>query len=175
MKKVAVVGGAGFIGSNIVDTLVDKGIEVVVLDNLSTGYLKNVNKKAKFVECDISKASAENLKSLLKGCKVVFHTAALARVQPSIINPVELDTVTTRLESIGFAPPKAKTMASILIQVAQTEGIGPHDYFTPGEQSLKLTVDTYEVMNTLRPSGNKVGLVAPISNSKSRFKSQIQK
>ena len=91
------------------------------------------------------------------------------------INPVELDTVTTRLESIGFAPPKAKTMASILIQVAQTEGISPHDYFTPGEQSLKLTVDTYEVMNTLRPSGNKVGLVAPISNSKSRFKSQIQK
>ena len=91
------------------------------------------------------------------------------------INPVELDPVTTRLESIGFAPPKAKTMASILIQVAQTEGISPHDYFTPGEQSLKLTVDTYEVMNTLRPSGNKVGLVAPISNSKSRFKSQIQK
>tara|TARA_R110002153_G_scaffold92084_1_gene223861 strand:- start:2411 stop:3319 length:909 start_codon:yes stop_codon:yes gene_type:complete len=95
MKKVAVVGGAGFIGSNIVDTLVDKGIEVVVLDNLSTGYLKNVNKKAKFVECDISKASAENLKSLLKGCKVVFHTAALARVQPSIINPVEFDQVNT--------------------------------------------------------------------------------
>ena len=91
------------------------------------------------------------------------------------INPVELDTITTRLESIGFALPKAKTMASILIQVAQTEGISPHDYFTPGEQSLKLTVDTYEVMNTLRPSGNKVGLVAPISNSKSRFKSQIQK
>ena len=57
MKKVAVVGGAGFIGSNIVDTLVDKGIKVIVLDNLSTGYRKNVNSKAELVECDISTES----------------------------------------------------------------------------------------------------------------------
>ena len=95
MNKVAVVGGAGFIGSNIVDTLIKKGTKVLVLDNLSTGYIENINKKAKFIECDISKASVANLKSLLTGCSVVFHTAALARVQPSIADPVEFDQVNT--------------------------------------------------------------------------------
>jgi hypothetical protein len=91
------------------------------------------------------------------------------------INPVELDTITTRLQKIGFADAKAKTMASILIQVSQAEGVSPHDYFSTGDEALKLTVDTYEVMNTLRPAGNKIGLVSPVVNSKSRFKSQIQK
>ena len=93
MKKVAVVGGAGFIGSNIVDTLVDKGIEVIVLDNLSTGYRKNVNSKAKLIECDISTSSIDFLQQSLKECEVVFHTAALARVQPSILEPVKFDKV----------------------------------------------------------------------------------
>ena len=91
------------------------------------------------------------------------------------INPVELDTITTRLQKIGFADAKAKTMASILIQVSQAEGVSPHDYFSTGDEALKLTVDTYEVMNTHRPAGNKIGLVSPVVNSKSRFKSQIQK
>ena len=93
MKKVAVVGGAGFIGSNIVDTLVDKGIEVVVLDNLSTGYRKNVSYNAKLIECDISTSSVDFLQKTLEGCEVVFHTAALARVQPSILEPVKFDKV----------------------------------------------------------------------------------
>jgi|TARA_B100000085_G_C18554137_1_gene517098 UDP-glucose 4-epimerase len=93
MKKVAVVGGAGFIGSNIVDTLVDKGIKVIVLDNLSTGYRKNVNSKAELVECDISTSSIDFLQKTLEGCEVVFHTAALARVQPSILEPVKFDKV----------------------------------------------------------------------------------
>ena len=93
MKKVAVVGGAGFIGSNIVDTLIDKGIKVIVLDNLSTGYRKNVNSKAELVECDISTSSIDFLQKTLEGCEVVFHTAALARVQPSILEPVKFDKV----------------------------------------------------------------------------------
>ena len=93
MKKVAVVGGAGFIGSNIVDTLVDKGIKVIVLDNLSTGYRKNVNSKAELVECDISTSSIDFLQKTLEGCEIVFHTAALARVQPSILEPVKFDKV----------------------------------------------------------------------------------
>ena len=93
MKKVAVVGGAGFIGSNIVDTLIERGIEVIVLDNLSTGYRKNVNSKAELVECDISTSSIDFLQKTLEGCEVVFHTAALARVQPSILEPVKFDKV----------------------------------------------------------------------------------
>ena len=49
MTKVLVTGGAGFIGSHIVDLLISKGYRVIVVDNLSTGSRKNVNNKAKFV------------------------------------------------------------------------------------------------------------------------------
>lgn len=96
MNKAAVIGGAGFIGSNIVDELISNGTDVVVIDNLSTGFLRNVNKKAKFVEIDISNTEqSQDLVEELKGCEAVFHTAALARVQPSIVNPVEFDKVNT--------------------------------------------------------------------------------
>ena len=46
MKKAAVVGGAGFIGSNIANTLINRGVEVTVVDNLSTGLEENINSKA---------------------------------------------------------------------------------------------------------------------------------
>ena len=96
MKKAAVIGGAGFIGCNIVNELVKTGTEVVIIDDLSTGFIKNINDNAKFVQLDISNLEqSEELTEELKGCEVVFHTAALARVQPSIINPVDFDKVNT--------------------------------------------------------------------------------
>ena len=49
MKKVLVTGGAGFIGSNLVDKLINDGIEVVVLDDLSTGKITNIHSKALFL------------------------------------------------------------------------------------------------------------------------------
>ena len=55
MKKVIVTGGAGFIGSHLVDELIKKNIEVTVIDNLSTGKKNNINPKANFIKCDISK------------------------------------------------------------------------------------------------------------------------
>ncbi len=96
MKKAAVIGGAGFIGCNIVNELVKNGTEVVIIDDLSTGFIKNINDNAKFVQLDISNLEqSEDLTEELRGCEVVFHTAALARVQPSIINPVDFDKVNT--------------------------------------------------------------------------------
>jgi len=53
MAKILVTGGAGFIGSHLVDRLIELGHKVVVLDNLSTGKKENVNKKAKFYKIDI--------------------------------------------------------------------------------------------------------------------------
>lgn len=92
MKKAIVVGGAGFIGSTLVDKLIDKNIEVSIIDNLSTGKKENINKKAKFYKIDIA-SSEDNLISqledIMKDADVVFHLAALARVQPSIENPLE--------------------------------------------------------------------------------------
>ena len=88
MKKVVVTGGAGFIGSNLVDKLIQTGREVIIIDNLSTGKLENVHAKAKLFEYDLSDISSEILVNLFKDIDVVFHLAAVARVQPSIENPL---------------------------------------------------------------------------------------
>ena len=96
--KYLVTGGAGFIGSNLVDELVMQGHEVVVLDNLSTGLESNVNSKAKLVVCDISACNKSGsfrklAEEMMKGADTVFHLAALARVQPSIENPYKFNKI----------------------------------------------------------------------------------
>lgn len=94
--KYVVVGGAGFIGSNIVDKLVEQNHEVVIIDNLSTGKSENVNPKATLCVVDIMKPhNAECLVDCMKGADTVFLLAAKARVQPSIENPVEYETNNT--------------------------------------------------------------------------------
>lgn len=87
MKKVVVTGGAGFIGSNLVDELINLEYEVIVLDNLSTGKSSNLNPKAKFIYCHLQEISENQLIDLFTGVDIIFHTAALARVQPSIEHP----------------------------------------------------------------------------------------
>jgi len=96
MKKVIVTGGAGFIGSNLVDKLIDNGAEVIVLDDLSTGKIENINSKAKFIKIDISdlRPNSNNYNRIIKelsDVEYVFHTAAKARVQPSIDDPISFN------------------------------------------------------------------------------------
>tara|TARA_R100000951_G_scaffold54690_1_gene45975 strand:+ start:69 stop:977 length:909 start_codon:yes stop_codon:yes gene_type:complete len=93
MKKAIVTGGAGFIGSNLVDKLIEQGVEVTILDNLSTGKEENINPKAKFINCDISTASETDMLFYINGADIVFHLAALARVQPSIEDPITFNKV----------------------------------------------------------------------------------
>ena len=85
--KILVTGGAGFIGSNLVDKLVQLGHEVIVLDNLSTGRLSNLDKvknKIEILNADITK---ELLDDHFKNVDQVFHLAGIADIVPSIINP----------------------------------------------------------------------------------------
>ena len=96
MKKAIVTGGAGFIGSNLVDKLIEQGVEVTVLDNLSTGKEENINPKTKFINCDISTASETDMLFYINGADVVFHLAALARVQPSIEDPISFNEVNVK-------------------------------------------------------------------------------
>ena len=94
--RCIVTGGAGFIGSNLVDRLVNDNHEVIVFDNLSTGKQENINEKAKFFLVDISHQpyfEDGKMEEIMTGVDVVFHTAALARVQPSIENPIEFNNV----------------------------------------------------------------------------------
>lgn len=85
--RILVTGGAGFIGSHLVDALIDEGHDIIVLDNLSTGKKEQINEKAKFHNVDIR--NYESIKSLFSGVDYVFHLAAQARIQPSIANPKE--------------------------------------------------------------------------------------
>jgi UDP-glucose 4-epimerase len=95
--RCLVTGGAGFIGSNLVDKLVDDGHEVIVFDDLSSGNETNINTKAKFFKVDISDENVfdktrirdYSIGDIMNGVDVIFHLAAKARVQPSIENPVE--------------------------------------------------------------------------------------
>ncbi len=91
--KCIVTGGAGFIGSHVVDLLVKKGHEVIVLDNLSTGKKENINPKAKFHEADIS---YPNVKYYFENIDCVFHLAALPRIVRSMKNPI-----TTHMEYVS--------------------------------------------------------------------------
>lgn len=87
MKKVVVTGGAGFIGSHLVDELLKLEYEVHVIDDLSTGKIENIDNRATLYNIDISKAPQTRLDSIVKGAEYVFHLAAKTAVQESLTNP----------------------------------------------------------------------------------------
>ncbi|MBR3628607.1 MAG: SDR family NAD(P)-dependent oxidoreductase [Elusimicrobia bacterium] len=85
--KILVTGGAGFIGSNIVDELIEKKHKVVIVDNLATGNIKNVNKKAKFYK--VSVCDKKKIDEIFKKEKIdiVIHHAAQLDVRKSVADP----------------------------------------------------------------------------------------
>ena len=89
--NVLVTGGAGFIGSNVVDKALEKGWNVKIIDNLSTGFVENLNPLCDFVNADI--CDYDSIEEHFEGIDVVFHLAALPRVQPSIDDPLPYNKV----------------------------------------------------------------------------------
>lgn len=98
--KAIVTGGAGFIGSHLVDALVARGDKVLVIDDLSTGKRENINRRAVFVKHDIRGKMDKDAKTAFKFLRgkvdYVFHLAALPRVQfsfdaPVLTNEVNID------------------------------------------------------------------------------------
>lgn len=85
--KILVTGGAGFIGSHVVDAFIDAGHDVVVVDNLSTGRLSNLNPKAKFYQVDLR---SPDLKQVFEAERpeIVDHHAAQMDVRKSVADPV---------------------------------------------------------------------------------------
>lgn len=90
MDKVIVTGGSGFIGSNLVDRLVEEGYRVVVFDNQSSEsndkFYKNDSPNVSYHKVDI--ADYDSVRSLFNGVKYVFHLAAESRIGPCIENPL---------------------------------------------------------------------------------------
>ncbi len=112
MKKVLVTGGVGFIGSTLVDKLIDTNIDVVIVDNLSSGKEKNINPKAQFFKCDLNHKTFDGYKHyntktksledttllhILKDVDTVFHLAATPQVQYSIENPTDNNNLTSTI------------------------------------------------------------------------------
>jgi UDP-glucose 4-epimerase len=87
--RALVTGGAGFIGSHLVDALVARGDDVVVLDDLSTGRVENVHDAAEFVRGDV--ADEATVARAIEGCEIVFHQAALGSVARSVARPLDSD------------------------------------------------------------------------------------
>jgi len=99
--KIIVTGGAGFIGSNIVDALIKEGHKVAVVDNLSTGREENVNASAQFFNADIT--DAEALENVFEDFRpeVIFHAAAQIDVRKSVDAPA-FDAETNVIGSVNL-------------------------------------------------------------------------
>jgi len=94
--RILVTGGAGFIGSHLVDRLIEEGDKVIVIDNLSTGKKENLNPKAKFYKINICNSKIAQVFKKEKP-EIVFHLAAIPRVLISVENPFE----TSRINILG--------------------------------------------------------------------------
>jgi UDP-N-acetylglucosamine/UDP-N-acetyl-alpha-D-glucosaminouronate 4-epimerase len=85
--RVAVTGGAGFIGSNLVEALIGRRDDVLVIDNFASGKREYLNSAADLATVDIT-VDSEGLEAALRGREVVFHTAAMTRIQRTIDDPI---------------------------------------------------------------------------------------
>jgi UDP-glucose 4-epimerase len=136
--KSLVTGGAGFIGSNLVDYLMRKGHKVIVLDNFSTGRRSNLlhhkKKNVKIIKIDISEN--KQLDKYFKGVSYVFHLAGLADIVPSITNPIRyFQTNVKGTLNILEASKKARIRKLIYAASASCYGI-PKKY--PTDENSKI-------------------------------------
>ncbi|HDQ06641.1 MAG TPA: SDR family oxidoreductase [Candidatus Bathyarchaeota archaeon] len=138
-SEILVTGGAGFIGSHIVDRLLDEGFKVRVLDNLSTGDKKNLvhhqNKKTfQFIEGDIR--NFELAQKAVRGVDAVIHEAALVSVTRSVENPLlsnEINVTGTLnlLKASADAHVKRFVLASSCAVYGDTETLPNHENLAP--------------------------------------------
>ena len=137
MKSI-VTGGAGFIGSHLVDELLSLKHDVTVLDNFSTGRpdnLSHVKDKIKLINCDISKK--DKWISEFKGVDWVFHIAALADIVPSIQNPEGYFNANV-LGTLNIAETCKKNKIKRIIYLASASCYGiPDEYPTTEKAKIK--------------------------------------
>jgi len=115
-NKIVVTGGAGFIGSNLVDALIERDEKVIVVDNLSSGKKENLNPKAKFIKHDLREESTRDLFTKLAP-KTIYHLAAQKSVPDSVKDPfadlsINLVSLLNIMEGIKSLDEKPKVIFS---------------------------------------------------------------
>ena len=142
--KILVTGGAGFIASHIADKFIEEGHKVVILDDLSTGFEKNINPKAKFVKLNIQD---EKISNLFKEEKfdVVNHHAAQMDVRRSVVDPA-FDANTNILGTINLLQNSVKYGVNKFM-FASTGGAvyGEQEYFPADENHPTVPVSPYGI------------------------------
>jgi UDP-glucose 4-epimerase len=133
MDKVLVTGGAGFIGSHIVDALIAQGREVVVVDDLSHGAVANINPKAKFYKMDICDPELDELFSEEKP-QIVNHHAARTSVTHSISNPSD-DAKVNILGALNLLQNCAKWGTKKIIYASSGGAIYGEPVYLPCDES----------------------------------------
>jgi UDP-glucose 4-epimerase len=131
--NILITGGAGFIGSNVADRFISEGHDVIIVDNLITGKLKNINPKAKFHKIDIR--DREGLENIFKENKIdiINHHAAQMDVRKSVDDPI-YDADVNILGSLNLLQLAVKYKIKRFI-FASTGGAvyGEQDYFPADE------------------------------------------
>ncbi len=142
--KILVTGGAGFIASHITDAFIDAGHDVVVLDDLSTGFEKNINPKAKFVKANICDVSLAELFEKEK-FDVVNHHAAQMDVRRSVADPA-FDANTNIIGTLNLLQNCVKHGVKKFM-FASTGGAvyGEQEYFPADEQHPTSPVSPYGI------------------------------
>ncbi|GHT45961.1 UDP-glucose 4-epimerase [Endomicrobiia bacterium] len=143
--RILVTGGAGFIGSNVVDALLKKGHKVVVLDNLSSGKKENINKESKFYKVDVF--DRKNVSAIFKKEKpdVVIHNAAQIDVSASVVDPF-FDAKINILGAINVLDSCVKTKVNKVIFASSGGTIyGECDVSAPNEESKANPLSPYGI------------------------------
>jgi UDP-glucose 4-epimerase len=136
-----VTGGAGFIGSHLVEALVARGAAVTVLDNLSSGYERNlaaVRDRITFVQGDVRDTAA--VARAMQGCRFVFHEAALVSVFDSVARPrdnhdINLTGTLNVLEAARTAKVERLVMACTAAAYGNDPTLPKHEGLTPVPES----------------------------------------
>jgi UDP-glucose 4-epimerase len=183
MKNIIVTGGAGFIGSNLVDKLIERGYNVTILDNLSTGKQENINKKSKLINLDIANCGIDVLISEFKSNEYIFHLAAKTSVQESIELPYLYNNVNVNgTLNILEAARESKTIKKVIFSSSSAiygnnstmplvenlipSPISPYSLNKIiGEQYCKLYSEMYNLDTVCLRYFNVFGFRQPINNS----------
>ena len=148
--KSLITGGAGFIGSHLADALVNLGHQVIILDNLSTGHLTNLEQsknKIQFVNIDVSD-NQKTIDQYFKGVDWVFHMAGLADVISSIKEPDKYFKANV-IGTLNVLNAAKKNKVKKFLYAASASCYGVPDNYPTSEESKIDPKNPYALTKTL--------------------------